>query len=48
MNSPEKEDRRVDADEWARRKSSNVRLGVIFGVIVLMIFLGSIWKYRPL
>lgn len=36
-----------DADEWEKRKRDNKRLGYIFGAIVLAIFLGSIWKYRP-
>lgn len=37
----------MEAAEWEKRKRSNKRLGYIFGVVVLMIFLGSIWKYRP-
>lgn len=37
-----------DADEWEKRKRDNKRLGYFFGAIVLAIFLGSIWKYRPL
>ena len=37
----------MDATEWEKRKNSNRRLGYIFGAIVLAIFLGSIWKYRP-
>jgi hypothetical protein len=35
-----------DAD-WQKRQRDNVRLGVFFGIIVLAIFLGSMWKYRP-
>ncbi len=38
----------LDADEWSKRKSANIRLGIIVGLIVLAVFLGSIWKYRPL
>jgi len=34
--------------EWEKRKRGNKRLGYAFGVIVLVIFLASIWKYRPL
>ncbi len=37
----------MDTAEWEKRKRSNKRLGYIFGAIVLAIFLGSIWKYRP-
>jgi len=37
----------MDREEWERRKRSNKRLGYLFGAIVLVIFLGSIWKYRP-
>ncbi|TXT39788.1 MAG: hypothetical protein FD135_1893 [Comamonadaceae bacterium] len=37
----------LDAAEWETRKRGNKRLGYVFGVIVLAIFLGSIWKYRP-
>lgn len=35
-------------EEWERRKRNNKRLGWVFAVLVLLIFLGSIWKYRPL
>jgi hypothetical protein len=37
-----------DAQEWESRKRANKRLGYVFAVIALIIFLGSIWKYRPL
>lgn len=37
----------MDSDEWEKRKRGNKRLGYLFGAIVLAIFLGSIWKYRP-
>jgi len=37
----------MDAAEWEKRKHSNKRLGYVFGALVLLIFLGSIWKYRP-
>jgi hypothetical protein len=47
MKLPETQKNGFDAQEWDRRKRSNKRLGYIFGVIVLAIFLGSIWKYRP-
>lgn len=47
MTSPDMQNSGIDAAEWDKRKRSNKRLGYIFGVIVLAIFLGSIWKYRP-
>jgi hypothetical protein len=47
MNMPEVDSNGFDAAEWAKRKRNNKRLGYLFGVIVLVIFLGSIWKYRP-
>jgi hypothetical protein len=42
------EQHRPNAEEWARRKRANVRLGWVFAVIVLALFALSIWKYRPL
>ena len=39
---------RADADEWARRKQANVRLGYVFGAIAFALFLVALWKYRPL
>jgi len=47
MKSPDLQNSGFDAAEWDKRKRSNKRLGYIFGAIVLAIFLGSIWKYRP-
>lgn len=47
MKLPDVQNKGFDADEWDRRKRGNRRLGLIFGAIVLAIFLGSIWKYRP-
>jgi len=47
MNLPETQNDGFDAAEWAKRKRNNKRLGYLFGVIVVVIFLGSIWKYRP-
>lgn len=44
----ESTDRRTDQDEWARRRASSVRLGLILGGIAVALFLISIWKYRPL
>jgi len=37
-----------ESEEWARRKRANVRLGLVFGGIVVALFLLSLWKYRPL
>jgi hypothetical protein len=48
MTSTESNISESDAQEWARRKAANKRLGWIIGLIVLMIFLGTLWKYRPL
>jgi hypothetical protein len=47
MKLPEMQNSAIDAAEWAKRKRNNKRLGYLFGVIVLVIFIGSIWKYRP-
>jgi SNF family Na+-dependent transporter len=41
------QDNEFDAAEWEKRKRNNKRLGYLMAVIVLAIFLGSIWKYRP-
>lgn len=48
MNSPESHQQEFDQQHWAKRKAANKRLGWIVGLIVLMIFLGTLWKYRPL
>jgi hypothetical protein len=47
MKLPEVENNGFDAQEWSKRKRNNKRLGYLFGLIVLVIFVGSIWKYRP-
>jgi len=47
MNEPKTQKQSFDAAEWDKRKRNNKRLGYLFGVLVLLIFLGSIWKYRP-
>ena len=36
------------ADLLAQRRRANVRLGLLFGAIALLIFVASLWKYRPL
>jgi hypothetical protein len=48
MDKPKVHHSDLDAKEWESRKRANKRLGYVFGAIVLLIFLGSIWKYRPL
>ncbi len=48
MDKPKLHQPGFDAQEWENRKRANKRLGYLFGAIVLLIFLGSIWKYRPL
>jgi hypothetical protein len=48
MNKPSVPQTRLDALEWEKRKRDNKRLGLVFAGIVLLIFLASIWKYRPL
>jgi hypothetical protein len=48
MKLPEPSQQPFDEKEWAKRKSANTRLGILVGLIVVLIFLGSIWKYRPL
>jgi hypothetical protein len=47
MKLPETPSHGFDAAEWDKRKRNNKRLGYLIGAIVLVIFLGSIWKYRP-
>lgn len=47
MKLPEMERAAFDAAEWDKRRRNNKRLGYLVAVIVVMIFLGSIWKYRP-
>ncbi len=47
MKLPETPGQDFDAAEWDKRKRNNKRLGYLIGAIVLAIFLGSIWKYRP-
>ena len=37
-----------DPQEWDKRKGANVRLGLFVGLIVVLMFLGALWKYRPL
>lgn len=45
MSQPEQQ--RPDSAEWEGRKRNNVRLGWTFAVIVLALFVLSIFKYRP-
>jgi len=48
MNQPKLPQPGFDQAEWDRRKRDNKRLGYLFAGIVFLIFLASIWKYRPL
>jgi hypothetical protein len=48
MNKPSVHQSSFDTQEWEKRKRDNKRLGYVFAGIVLLIFLASIWKYRPL
>ena len=36
-----------DEPEWARRRSANIRLAVLFGVMALLVFVLALWKFRP-
>lgn len=47
MKVSEMQNNGFDAAEWDKRKRNNKRLGYVMAAIVLAIFLGSIWKYRP-
>jgi hypothetical protein len=48
MNLPEPRKNLADDEEWTRRRATNVRLGLVLGGVVLVLFLIAIWKYRPL
>lgn len=48
MASPESPKPEFDPQEWDKRKTANARLGWLVGVIVLLMFFGALWKYRPL
>lgn len=38
----------ADAQEWERRRKGNVRLAWAFAGLAVVLFLISLWKYRPL
>lgn len=38
----------AEAQEWASRRKNNVRLAYLMGGIAFVLFLISLWKYRPL
>lgn len=38
----------VPPEEWARRRRNNIRLGIALGGLVVLLFVLSLWKYRPL
>ncbi len=48
MTLPETTKPKLDPQEWEKRKSANARLGWVVGAIVLAMFFGALWKYRPL
>ena len=48
MQQPDAPNQAVDAHDWAQRRANNKRLGYLFAAIAVLIFLASIWKYRPL
>ena len=48
MSLPDAPKPNFDPQEWDKRKSANVRLGLFVGLIVVLMFLGALWKYRPL
>ena len=48
MSAPKLQNPDPNSDEWANRRPNNVRLGLILGGVVLVLFLIAIWKYRPL
>lgn len=48
MNTPESAKPDLDPQAWDKRKSANIRLGLYVGLVVVLMFLGAIWKYRPL
>jgi hypothetical protein len=48
MSLPEPAKNLADDVEWTRRRATNVRLGLVLGGVVLVLFLIAIWKYRPL
>ena len=48
MSLPDSNKKIDDSEEWTRRRAANVRLGLIFGGVALVLFLIAIWKYRPL
>lgn len=38
----------MDDAEWARRRAGNVKLGLAFAGVAVLLFLLALWKYRPL
>lgn len=48
MNLSESPKPEFDPQEWSKRRGANVRLGLFVGLIVVLMFLGALWKYRPL
>ncbi len=48
MTLPETTKPKFDPQEWEKRRAANARLGWVVGAIVLAMFFGALWKYRPL
>lgn len=47
MPLPESPQPKFDPQEWDKRKGANLRLGLFVGLIVVLVFLGALWRYRP-
>lgn len=48
MNLPESAKPPFDAQAWDKRRAANARLGWVVAAIVVAMFFGMLWKYRPL
>ncbi len=38
----------ADTEEWARRRKTNVQLGLALGAVAVVLFIVALFKYRPL
>jgi len=36
-----------DNPEWARRRTTSIRLALLFGALAVLVFVLAIWKFRP-
>jgi hypothetical protein len=48
MGQAESNERPIAEDEWAKRRTNNVRLGLFLGAVVFVLFLIALWKFRPI